>query len=154
MSRDRGSLNFDIGENLTTSEWRNLLKILDEKGWKYRSPKPEKVILAPLNSDDIDWNGVALSDQQIEEIIAEKQKTNRAFSIRIYYENSTKNPPLDDIILHQNDKTLSIWLGDCSKEIEGHLIIDYNHYLLIFMPLIYQIRKSFHLTVSAYVDRI
>lgn len=154
MSRDRGSINFDFEDNLQPDEWIELLEKLSTNGWRYRAAANMHVCITPPNSNTIDWNGTDLTDNKIKEIIKEKQKVSEPFGIALHLSENYDANISDDIILYQYEDIFSIWLSDRASDIKGSLIVDYNHYLLIFLPVIWHFRKGFEMSISAYVDRV
>ncbi len=147
MSRDRGTITFKFDETLNGRQWLTLLDHLKEAGWTYEHEG--MVLVSPLNADAIAFGGVALSRDALERLVDAKGIRDEALLLLLRDANGDSA-----CTLYQRSEEFSVFLGDTSRDVPDHLIVDYGHYLSIFLPVLFELKGAFGLNVSAYVDRV
>lgn len=94
----------------------DVINLLNEFGWKYYDTEKNIEYLPFGDDDDFDWQKNFLSENQLQELINNKQDNYERVGIVLYYENSKEGITL----LAKNTKEIIIDLNINRKTVENN----------------------------------
>lgn len=93
----------------------DVIKLFNESGWKYYDSKT-KIEYLPLGDDSFDWQKKFLSENELMELINNKQDKYEQVGLNLYHENSEEGLTL----LAKNTKEIVINLNINRRTIENN----------------------------------